>query len=88
MPLKESPGIFRLSRCADSARDRAPKGVCDVMKSFACGDVVPGCDARWVCATENELLANVADHARRDHGMVEIPNELVDQVRARILTVA
>jgi predicted small metal-binding protein len=59
-----------------------------MMKSFACGDVVPGCDARWVCGTENELLTAVADHARADHGMVEIPDELVEQVRARILTLA
>jgi predicted small metal-binding protein len=58
------------------------------MKSFACGDVVPGCQATWVCSTEDEVLAEVARHARVDHGMTEIPPALVDQVRARIVSVA
>lgn len=55
------------------------------MKSFACGDVVPGCDATFVCSSEDEILARVAHHARVDHGLTDIPAELVDQVRSRIL---
>ncbi|MFP5368165.1 MAG: DUF1059 domain-containing protein, partial [Actinomycetes bacterium] len=35
----------------------------NAMKSFACGDVVPGCDARWVCSTEDEILQQVHEHA-------------------------
>jgi predicted small metal-binding protein len=58
------------------------------MKSFACGDVVPGCDARWVRSSEDELLALVAQHARDDHGLTDIPDELVAQVRGAITTVA
>ncbi len=58
------------------------------MKSFACGDVVPGCDARWVRSSEDELMALVAQHARDDHGLVEIPAELEAQVRAAIRSVA
>jgi predicted small metal-binding protein len=54
------------------------------MKTFACGDVVPGCDARWVCATEDELLHHVAVHAAQVHGLIEVPPALVDQVRSRI----
>jgi predicted small metal-binding protein len=54
------------------------------MKQFACGDVVPGCDARWVCDTDDEILAHVALHAREEHGLEAIPAELVEQVRARI----
>jgi len=56
------------------------------MKTFACGDVVPGCEARWVCSSEDEVLAQVAQHAAEAHGLTEIPAELVVQVRARILT--
>ncbi len=56
------------------------------MKKFACGDVVPGCDARFVCSDEDEILAEVARHASEVHGLTEIPDELVDQVRSRILT--
>ena len=59
-----------------------------VMKSFACGDVVPGCTATWLCSTETEVLAAVAVHARQDHELVDIPAELVDQVRSKIRIVA
>jgi predicted small metal-binding protein len=58
------------------------------MKLFACGDVVPGCDARWVCTTEDEVLAQVAQHAAEVHGLTEVPAELVDAVRASIVTSA
>lgn len=58
------------------------------MKAFACGDVVPGCDARWVCSNENDLLAQVASHARLVHGLTSLPAELVSQVQARIVTTA
>jgi predicted small metal-binding protein len=60
----------------------------DAMKSFACGDVVPGCDARWVRSSEDELMALVAEHAREAHGLVEVPGELEAQVRAAMLSVA
>ena len=58
------------------------------MKSFACGDVVPGCDARWVCSSEDEVLANVARHASDVHGMTQVPVELVQAVRSAIVTLA
>ncbi|MEO5778620.1 MULTISPECIES: DUF1059 domain-containing protein [Arthrobacter] len=57
------------------------------MKSFACGDVVPGCEARWVCSTEDELLASVGTHAASAHGLTEVSPELVDSVRRAIVTV-
>jgi predicted small metal-binding protein len=56
------------------------------MKAFACGDVVPGCQARWVCSSEDEILANVARHARDAHGIVDVSDALVSQVRDRIVT--
>ena len=55
------------------------------MKSFACGDVVPGCDARFVCDTEDQILAAVARHAADDHGLTSVPAELVGAVRAAIV---
>jgi predicted small metal-binding protein len=57
------------------------------MKQFSCGDVVAGCAARFVCSSEDELLAEVAAHARVDHGMTDIPDGLVGQVRSAIVTV-
>ncbi|MEO3934215.1 DUF1059 domain-containing protein [Pseudarthrobacter sp. ATCC 49987] len=58
------------------------------MKSFACGDVVPGCEARWVCSTEDEILVNVAAHAASTHGLVELPAELVQSVHKAISPVS
>lgn len=57
------------------------------MKSFACGDVVPGCDARFVCSTEDEMLVQVAAHAAEVHGMLEVPASVVTSVRASMVSV-
>lgn len=54
------------------------------MKSFACGDVVPGCDATFMAATVHDILGRVAEHARVDHGMEHVPAEVVEQVVANI----
>ena len=58
------------------------------MKRFACGDVVPGCDATLVCDSEDDVLAQVAQHAAEVHGMAEVPDSVVAQVRERIYAVA
>lgn len=57
------------------------------MKAFACGDVVPGCDARWVCSTEDEILADVGAHALSAHGLTELSPDLVRAVRSGIVPV-
>lgn len=54
------------------------------MKRFSCGDVVPGCKTVFYGKTEADILSQVAAHARRDHGMTEVPSEVADQVRAKI----
>jgi predicted small metal-binding protein len=54
------------------------------MKAFACGDVVPGCDATFEGATDDEILAAVAEHARDEHDMDEVPQSVVDAVIAKI----
>ncbi len=54
------------------------------MKEFRCGDIVPGCTATFRFATEEEIFAAVARHARVDHGMAEVPPTLVEEVRQRI----
>lgn len=50
------------------------------MKQFSCGDVVPGCKAVFRGASNDEILGQVAEHAKRDHGMTDIPAGLVAQV--------
>ena len=55
------------------------------LKSFACGEIVPGCEARWVCSTEEEVLFAVAEHAASVHGLAHLSPALNDAVRAAIV---
>ena len=54
------------------------------MKSFACGDVVPGCGAVFLGADDGAILSQVGVHAGRDHGLTEVDDELVAAVVAAI----
>jgi predicted small metal-binding protein len=54
------------------------------MKEFACGSVVQGCTATFSASSEDQILAEVAEHARVDHGITEVSPELLGQVRAHI----
>ncbi|QYF73055.1 DUF1059 domain-containing protein [Cryobacterium sp. PAMC25264] len=58
------------------------------MKSFACGDVVPGCAASWVSSTDDEILVLVAQHAATAHGITTVTPELVESITNRIVTVS
>jgi predicted small metal-binding protein len=53
------------------------------VKKFRCGDVVAGCTATFR-GDEVAILAAVARHAQEDHGIAELPDQLVQQVRAAI----
>jgi predicted small metal-binding protein len=57
------------------------------MKQFSCGDIVPGCTAKYELPTEAELMAAVAAHARDVHGIQEVSPQMADEVRTRIRTV-
>jgi predicted small metal-binding protein len=52
------------------------------MKEFRCGVLVPGCSAAFEGESEDEVLKRIAAHARDEHGMDEVPPEVVDQIRA------
>ena len=54
------------------------------MKTFSCGDVVPGCSRSFTAPDEQGILTQVAAHATADHGLTSVPPELVDAVRAAI----
>ncbi len=56
------------------------------MKTFSCGDVFPGCSARFTAADEDGIFSQVAGHAAADHGIRDITPELVRAVRDRIQT--
>ena len=53
-------------------------------KTVSCRDVGMDCDFVAQGATEEEVLMYCAAHARKDHGMEEIPAEVVEKVRAAI----
>jgi len=57
------------------------------MKTFACGDVVPGCTTTFTGPDDDAVLSLVAAHAVADHGLSSVPPELVEQVRAAIVLV-
>jgi len=57
------------------------------MKSFACGDVVPGCTRSFTAPDEQGILAQVAAHAGADHGLTEVSPELVSAVRGAMVSV-
>ena len=57
------------------------------MKTFACGDVIPGCSARFSASDEDGIFSQVAGHAAADHGVTDITPELVQAVRDRIVAV-
>lgn len=52
---------------------------------LACGDVMPGCSARFEADDEDALLREVAEHARAVHGLEvtpEIRRALRDHITA------
>jgi predicted small metal-binding protein len=54
------------------------------MKQFWCGAVIPECDAKFLGKSDEEVLAQVAEHARRDHDIAELPNDVRQRVRGLI----
>ncbi len=54
------------------------------MKTFACGDVIPGCSASFSADDEEGIFAQVSRHAAADHGVTDVTPELVAAVRAHI----
>jgi predicted small metal-binding protein len=54
------------------------------MKTFTCGAVVAGCTASFSAETEEGILEQVAVHAREEHGMTEVPVDVISQVLSNI----
>ena len=53
-------------------------------KEIACNDIVTGCSFTATAATEEDLLARTAAHARDSHGVKEISPELAAKVKSAI----
>lgn len=55
-------------------------------KVLRCRDVGFDCDAVVRADTEDEILEQVAVHAKRDHGLEEVSDDVVKTVIAQIRT--
>lgn len=53
-------------------------------KTLKCGDLMPGCDFEAHGENEDEILQQAAVHAREVHGIEDVTDELVAQVRSKI----
>jgi predicted small metal-binding protein len=51
------------------------------VKTFACGEVVPDCPAVFSGPDFEAVLRQVADHARTDHHLHDLPPEVIEVVR-------
>lgn len=54
------------------------------MFKLACGDVMPGCPARFESTERDQLLAQVGAHAASAHGIVDLTPEVRQAVEAKI----
>ncbi len=53
-------------------------------KSFACRDIGMSCNFRARANSDNELMAKIADHAKKAHGMQQIDDATMAKVKAAI----
>lgn len=53
-------------------------------KVLKCGELFPGCSVVARGETEEELLKQAAEHARRDHGVAQIDAPTLAKVKAAI----
>ena len=53
-------------------------------KVLKCGELFPGCAVEARGETEEEILKQAAEHARRDHGMPQIPPDVARKAQAAI----
>ena len=54
------------------------------MFTLACGDVMPGCPARFEHTDRDQLLSQVAAHAGQEHGILDLTPEVRQAVEAKI----
>ncbi len=53
-------------------------------KTLNCRDVGVDCDATFTGETEAEVMTQAAEHARTEHGFVEIPPEIAEKALGAI----
>jgi predicted small metal-binding protein len=85
--------VSRSARCGisrpepdGSGKDFEVSAQSDQQKRIACADIMPGCPFTASAPNEEELMAQVAVHAAREHGITEVTPELAAKVKAAIKT--
>lgn len=58
------------------------------MFKLACGDVMPGCAARFENSDRAAMMASVVAHAGADHGITDFTPEIVSAVESKIVYAA
>ena len=53
-------------------------------KVLRCGELFPGCSIEARGETEDEILEQAAEHARKDHGVHQIDAATLAKVKAAI----
>ena len=53
-------------------------------KVLRCGELFPGCSVEARGETEEEILKQAAEHAKRNHGVVQIDAATLAKVKAAI----
>jgi predicted small metal-binding protein len=53
-------------------------------KKFKCSDIGMNCGYEVTANTQQDLMSEIAGHAKSAHGMTEIPKEVLAKVEAAI----
>lgn len=54
---------------------------------LACGDVMPGCSARFESTSRSQLMSQVAAHAATAHGITDVTPDIAKAIDSRISVV-
>jgi predicted small metal-binding protein len=55
---------------------------------LACGDVMPGCTARFESNDRNQLMEEIGAHAATAHGITEVTPDVRQAINRAILVAA
>lgn len=58
------------------------------MFKLACGDVMPGCAARFESSDRGQLMGQVASHAAAVHGLTTLGSDVMASIESKILFAA
>ncbi|GMR05049.1 MAG: hypothetical protein BMS9Abin23_0977 [Thermodesulfobacteriota bacterium] len=53
-------------------------------KAIRCRDIGVECDFEARAETEEELMGKMQEHARKGHGMTDIPEEMVKKLKEAV----